>query len=95
MLCSNIRLHESINKDYSLENGKNIVTGKHGDSWDRYLPERASELVVAIQNANPADNLENLAETSTSSGSKSNSPDDVQWMETVFIKVDLHSIILL
>ncbi|XP_071733720.1 proteasome activator subunit 4 [Rutidosis leptorrhynchoides] len=84
VLCSNIRLHESINKDYLIENGKNIVTGKHGDNWNLYLPERASEVVVAIQNANPSENLENLAETSTVSGSDSNSSDDVQWMETLF-----------
>lgn len=84
-MCSNIRLHESINKDYSPENEKNTVNGKHGGSWDQFLPERASELVVAIQNANPSDNLENLAEINTVSGSDNNLPDDVQWMETVVI----------
>ncbi|PWA43841.1 proteasome activating protein [Artemisia annua] len=82
VLCSNIRLHASFNKDY--ENGKNMVNGKHGISWDQVLQNRASELVVAIQNANPADNLENLSETNMTSGSDSNSSDDVQWMETLF-----------
>ncbi|GJX86577.1 proteasome activator subunit 4 [Tanacetum coccineum] len=82
VLCSNIRLHASFNTDY--ENGKNMVNGKHGISWDQVLQNRASELVVAIQNANPADNLENLSETNMTSGSDSNSSDDVQWMETLF-----------
>ena len=62
-----------------------MVNGKHGISWDQVLQNRASELVVAIQNANPADNLENLSETNMTSGSDSNSSDDVQWMETVLI----------
>nr|XP_043630941.1 proteasome activator subunit 4 [Erigeron canadensis] len=84
VLCSNIRLHESVNKDSSPENGKNLVNGKHGDGWNQYLQERASELVVSIQNANPSDNSESLAETNTVSGSDSNSTDDVQWMETLF-----------
>lgn len=82
VLCSNIRLHASFNMP---EEGNSImINGKHGKSWDQLLQERASELVVAIQNANPSDNLENLAETNTLSGSDSNSPDDVQWMETLF-----------
>ncbi|KAM0029418.1 putative armadillo-like helical, proteasome activator complex subunit 4 domain-containing protein [Helianthus debilis subsp. tardiflorus] len=86
VLCSNIRLHVSIAKDSSFESGKNIINGKNTDSWDRLLQERASELVVAIQNANPSDSLENLAETNALSGSDSStsSPDDVQWMETLF-----------
>ncbi|KAI7731194.1 hypothetical protein M8C21_030265 [Ambrosia artemisiifolia] len=84
VLCSNIRLHAFINKDYSYENGKQTIIGKHADSWDQLLPQKASELVVAIQNANPSDNLDNLAETNTLSGSDNNSSDDVQWMETLF-----------
>lgn len=83
VLCSNIRLHAYVNKDYSFEAGKNNMNLNNADSWDKLLQERASELVVAIQNANPSDNMENLAETNTLSGSDSNSPDDVQWMETV------------
>ncbi|XP_024959219.1 proteasome activator subunit 4 isoform X3 [Cynara cardunculus var. scolymus] len=81
VLCSNIRLHASFN---TPEEGNSMINGKHGKSWDQLLQERASELVVAIQNANPSDNLENLAEMNALSGSDSNSPDDVQWMETLF-----------
>lgn len=81
VLCSNIRLHASFNVDY-YEKG-NMGNGKHGDSWDQVLQKRATELVVSIQNANPSDNLEKLSETNTLSDS--NSPDDVQWMETVII----------
>lgn len=81
VLCSNIRLHASFNPDY--KKGK-LVNGKSGGSWDIILQERATELVVSIQNANPSDNLEKLSDTNATSGSDSNSPDDVQWMETLF-----------
>ncbi|KAJ0715844.1 putative armadillo-like helical, proteasome activator complex subunit 4 domain-containing protein [Helianthus annuus] len=84
VLCSNIRLHASVNKDYSIENAKHSIIGKHADSWDQLLVNKASELVVAIQNANPSDNMDNLADTNTLLGSDSNSTDDVQWMETLF-----------
>ncbi|KVI02356.1 Armadillo-like helical [Cynara cardunculus var. scolymus] len=76
MPLSEIQLHHKLLQD--------MINGKHGKSWDQLLQERASELVVAIQNANPSDNLENLAEMNALSGSDSNSPDDVQWMETLF-----------
>lgn len=87
VLCSNLRLHASFNHNNLHENGDTVTDEElETGNWDKILSERASELVVTIQNANLSDNLENHSDTNTVSvGSDGNSQDDVQWMETVVI----------
>lgn len=85
VLCSNIRLNASFTGNNSHEEGNVDVGGKvEGRSWDGFLVERASELVVNIQNASQSDNME-IATDASSDLSNGNCQDDVKWMETVLI----------
>lgn len=84
VLCSNIRLNASFTSNSLHEEG-NLEDGRlEGGSWDRFLVERASELVVNIQNANQSDNMEISSDTS-SDLSNGTCQDDIKWMETVII----------
>lgn len=56
------------------------------ENWVQLLTERASELVVNIQNASLSDILEASADADTPNGYQNgDSQDDVKWMETVSI----------
>lgn len=83
VLCSNLRLHANFS-DSNLHEG-NLKAG----SWDKFLVERASELVANIQHASLSDNMEIAEGTSSEKGfSSGDSLDDVKWMETVlFLKL--------
>lgn len=87
MLCSNIQLYASLECDHSLER-ENIDVNyrlKEG-GWVRFLIDRASELVVNIQNTSQSDNLETPAdERHQNRRLNGDSKDDVKWMETVLI----------
>ncbi|KAF8409809.1 hypothetical protein HHK36_005888 [Tetracentron sinense] len=85
VLCSNIRLYASFAHDH-LDGGKtNVDDPLKVGSWDRLLTERASELVMNIQNASQSDNLEGPVDISRENGfSNGESKDDVKWMETMF-----------
>uniref|UniRef100_A0A5B7B961 Putative proteasome activator subunit 4 n=2 Tax=Davidia involucrata TaxID=16924 RepID=A0A5B7B961_DAVIN len=86
ILCSNIRLYISFGHNHSHEGG-NIDVDKEleGRSWDQFLIERASELVMSIQNTSQSDNMEIPTDTSPDNGIvNGNSRDDVKWMETLF-----------
>ncbi|KAL8135505.1 hypothetical protein AgCh_010229 [Apium graveolens] len=80
VLCSNLRLHANFADSNLHEEGK-LKAG----SWDRFLVERASELVANIQHASQSDNMEIAEGASSEKGfSTGDSLDDVKWMETVF-----------
>lgn len=85
VLCSNIRLYASSDPDQSHEGGNSNVNYqlKEG-SWVKFLIERASDLVMNIQNK--SDNLETPPDvTDQNEHLKGDSKDDVKWMETVLI----------
>lgn len=87
VLCSNIQLYASLDSDHSREGGNSDVNyhRKEG-SWVQFLIERASELVVTIQNTSQSDNSEILTDARHQSRYLSgDSKDDVKWMETVLI----------
>ncbi|KAB1215010.1 Proteasome activator subunit 4 [Morella rubra] len=86
VLCSNIQLYASLDSDHSREGGNSDVNyhRKEG-SWVQFLIERASELVVTIQNTSQSDNSEILTDARHQSRYLSgDSKDDVKWMETLF-----------
>ncbi|KAM7499059.1 hypothetical protein LguiA_023473 [Lonicera macranthoides] len=78
VLCSNICLNASFT-------GNREVGRLEGRSWDQFLTEQASKLVINIQNTSQSDNLQMLTNTSTENGVlNTHSQDDVKWMETLF-----------
>lgn len=85
MLCSNIRLHASSSQDHSNDRGKtNINNQLKEENWVQLLTERASELVVNIQNSSLSDVIDTSTDISTKNGYQNgDSQDDVKWMETV------------
>lgn len=87
MLCSNIQLYASLGCDHSLERENTDVNYRLKEgSWVRFLIDRASELVVNIQNNSQSDNLETLTDEMHQDGRlNGDSKDDVKWMETVLI----------
>lgn len=86
VLCSNIQLQVSCNQVHPREVGTSNVHRKvEGGNWDHYLVERASELVVKIQNFSQSDTLDVQMDRISDSGvSSEQSHDDVKWMETLF-----------
>ncbi|KAM1276450.1 hypothetical protein ACFX13_029665 [Malus domestica] len=86
VLCSNIQLYESFNHEHSHEGEKRDVAYKFdGKSWVQFLKERASEVLMNIQNTSQSDSLETATNTSSENGnSNSDSQDDIKWMETLF-----------
>lgn len=87
VLCSNIRLYASSDLDHSHEGGNSNVNYqlKEG-SWVQFLIERASELVMNIQNTSQSDNSEIPTDVRDQNGHlNGDSKDDVKWMETVLI----------
>lgn len=85
VLCSNIRLQGSCNLVHPHEVGTSSVHRKvEAGNWDHYLVERASELVVKIQNFSQSDTLDVQTDRISDNGvSSEQSHDDVKWMETV------------
>ncbi|XP_059446423.1 proteasome activator subunit 4-like [Corylus avellana] len=86
VLCSNIRLYASSDLDHSHEGGNSNVNYqlKEG-SWVQFLIERASELVMNIQNTSQSDNSEIPTDVRDQNGHlNGDSKDDVKWMETLF-----------
>ncbi|XP_040985740.1 proteasome activator subunit 4-like isoform X1 [Juglans microcarpa x Juglans regia] len=86
VLCSNIQLYASLECDHSLERENTDVNYRLKEgSWVRFLIDRASELVVNIQNTSQSDNLETPAdERHQNRRLNGDSKDDVKWMETIF-----------
>ncbi|PHU12877.1 Proteasome activator subunit 4 [Capsicum chinense] len=86
VLCSNIRLQGSCNLVHPHEVGTSSVHRKvEAGNWDHYLVERASELVVKIQNFSQSDTLDVQTDRISDNGvSSEQSHDDVKWMETLF-----------
>ncbi|XP_062170630.1 proteasome activator subunit 4-like [Alnus glutinosa] len=86
VLCSNIRLYASSHPDHSHEGGNSDVNYQHKEgSWVKFLIERASELVMNIQNTSQSDNLETTTDARDQNGHlNGDSKDDVKWMETLF-----------
>lgn len=57
-----------------------------GGSWDRYLIEQASELVLNLQNISVSETMEFATNKISDNGTSiDHSQDDIKWMETVFI----------
>lgn len=82
VLCSNIRLHTTFTSNHS-HGGDGFKIEER--SWDQFLVERASELVISIQNASHSDKMEIQKDRSPDNGLvNGESQDDVKWMETVF-----------
>lgn len=83
VLCSNIRLRMFYGNNDSYADEEFKIGGK---SWDQYLIDRASELVVNVQLASHSDKMETMqTDTSYENGTlNGNSQDDVKWMETLF-----------
>ncbi|XP_057472456.1 proteasome activator subunit 4-like isoform X2 [Actinidia eriantha] len=80
--CSNIRLHTTFT-NYHLYGGDDYIVEER--SWDQFLIERASELVMSIQNASQSDKMEIPTERTPDIGLvNGDSQDDVKWMETLF-----------
>lgn len=78
VLCSNIRLYTS----FTLGGGNNDVDNQvKEETWVQILTERASELVLNIQNASQSDNMEVQTDLSSENGDSYN---DIKWMETLF-----------
>lgn len=84
VLCSNLRLHANFTNSNLQEDG-NLNAG----SWDKFLVERASELVANIQHALQADNMEIADGNGHANGfPNGGAQDDMKWMETVlFLKL--------
>ena len=84
VLCSNIRLHVSCSQDHSNERGKTDIDNQLEENWVQLLTERASEVVVNIQNSSLSDVLDTSTDINTKNGCQNgDSQDDVKWMETV------------
>ncbi|KAK9941104.1 hypothetical protein M0R45_017731 [Rubus argutus] len=86
VVCSNIRLYESFDLDHSHESAsKGFGNQYNGRSWVLVLKERASEVVMNIQNTTQSDNLETPAIINPEIGHlNGDSQADVKWMETLF-----------
>ncbi|XVE80634.1 hypothetical protein DITRI_Ditri14bG0155000 [Diplodiscus trichospermus] len=84
--CSNIRLHVSSSQDDSNERGKTDTDNQLGEeNWVQLLTERASEVVVNIQNSSLSDVLDTSTDINSKNGYQGgDSQDDVKWMETLF-----------
>ena len=97
VLCSNIRLCESFDHDGSHESAsKGLGNQFDGRSWVLFLKERASEVVINIQNTTQSDNLETPENNTPENGHlNGDSQADVKWMETVHIWNCFNSIFLI
>ncbi|KAL6203633.1 hypothetical protein ACLB2K_027333 [Fragaria x ananassa] len=86
VLCSNIRLYESFDHDGSHESANQGLGNQFdGRSWVLFLKERASEVVMNIQNTTQSDNLETPENNTPENGHlNGDSQADVKWMETLF-----------
>ncbi|XP_022716625.1 proteasome activator subunit 4 isoform X7 [Durio zibethinus] len=86
VLCSNIRLHVSSSQDRSNERGKTDINNQlKEENWVQLLIERASEVVVNIQNSGLSDVLDTSTDINSKNGYQNgDSQDDVKWMETLF-----------
>ncbi|BFG33636.1 hypothetical protein CerSpe_199100 [Prunus speciosa] len=86
VLCSNIQLYESFDHEHShAEERRDVAKKFDGRSWVQFLKERASEVLINIQNTTQSDSLETPATISPENGHlNGDSQDDVKWMETLF-----------
>ncbi|PPR91638.1 hypothetical protein GOBAR_AA29036 [Gossypium barbadense] len=84
VLCSNIRLYVSSSQDHSNERGKTEINNQlKQENWVQLLTERASEVVVNIQNSSLSDVLDNSTDINIRNAHQNGgSQDDVKWMET-------------
>lgn len=85
VLCSNIRLHVSCSQDHSNESGKTDMGNQlMEENWVQLLTERASVVVVNIQNSSLSDVLDTSTDINIKNGYQNgDSQDDTKWMETV------------
>ncbi|CAI9088127.1 OLC1v1022373C1 [Oldenlandia corymbosa var. corymbosa] len=86
VLCSNVRLNEFFAPKNSSEESLADAHGSvNAGNWDKYLVQRASELVLNIQNTSAADIMEVQIDIISDNGkSHDHSRDEVNWMETLF-----------
>lgn len=86
VLCSNIRLYVSSSQDHSNERGKGEINNQlKQENWVQLLTERASEVVVNIQNSTLSDVLDNSTDINIRNAHQNgDSQDNVKWMETLF-----------
>lgn len=85
VLCSNMRLHASFSHDHLHQGGDSSSDRQPGGSWDRYLIERASELVLNLQNISVSETMEFTTNKISDNGTSiDHSQDDIKWMETLF-----------
>lgn len=86
VLCSNIRLYALSDNHRSHEGGNNDVNNQLMESWIELLTERASQVLMNIQNASHSVTLETSRDISAPDVQlNGHSQDDVKWMETVCI----------
>ncbi|KAF3973789.1 hypothetical protein ACB098_06G003200 [Castanea mollissima] len=85
VLCSNIRLYALSDNHRSHEGGNNDVNNQLMESWIELLTERASQVLMNIQNASHSVTLETSRDISAPDMQlNGHSQDDVKWMETLF-----------
>ncbi|OMO83857.1 Armadillo-like helical [Corchorus capsularis] len=85
VLCSNIRLHMSSLQYHLVERGSDIYVQLKEENWVQLLTDRASKVVVNIQNSSLSDVLDSLTDINARNGyPNADSQDDVKWMETLF-----------
>lgn len=77
----------SSSQDHSNERGKTEINNQlKQENWVQLLTERASEVVVNIQNSTLSDVLDNSTDINIRNAHQNgDSQDDVKWMETVII----------
>ncbi len=84
VLCSNIQLYALADHHHSHEGGNNDVNNGLMKSWIQFLTERASQVLMNIQNASHCVNLETSKNISAPDVHlNGDSQDDDKWMETV------------
>ncbi|GMI63857.1 proteasome activating protein 200 [Hibiscus trionum] len=87
VLCSNIRLHVSSSQDHSNERGETEINNNQlkQENWVQLITERASEVVVNIQNSSLSDGSDSSTDINIrNTHQNGDSQDDVKWMETLF-----------
>ncbi|XP_054818668.1 proteasome activator subunit 4 [Prosopis cineraria] len=86
ILCSNIRLYHSSHRDSAYDERQSNPDNLLKDArWVQFLPERAAEAVVNIQDTTQSDKGVNSTDINLENGLlDGDSQDDIKWMETLF-----------
>lgn len=84
VVCSNIQLYASFDHDHSHEGENRDIDGQLKEkNWVQFLVERASEVVLNIQQTNQSDSLGSKMNIYQNGHQNGDSQEDVKWMETV------------